>query len=110
MQFSAAQAFWNQRVVLAELRSRLLTFSSVVNDPASLSLAQYAQLTAAALEFRPDLILELGRGWAIPRARLLKLRTELVLGYLALTSIPIGTSTQLPDCVRRDSMIGGLYL
>ena len=61
--FSAAQACWNQRETLAQLKPRILAFAGAAADPTSLALYQHAQLTAAALEFRPDLILELGRGY-----------------------------------------------
>jgi len=60
--FSLAQAYWNHRHTLAEMKDRILLFSRAANDPISLSLYQFAQLAAASLEFRPDLILELGRG------------------------------------------------
>jgi hypothetical protein len=60
--FSLARAYWNYRHDLAELKERILFFSRAVADPVSLSLNQFAQLTAATLEFRPDLIIELGRG------------------------------------------------
>jgi len=61
--FSAARACWNQRDTLAELKPRIVEFARVVDDARSLNLYQHGQLAAAALEFRPDLILELGRGW-----------------------------------------------
>jgi len=61
--FSGAQACWNQRQVITELKSRIDEFSRLVGDTGSLWVSQYAQLTAAALEFRPDLIVELGRGF-----------------------------------------------
>ena len=61
--FSAAQACWNQRLVIAELKSRIDEFSRLVGDTGSLWVSQYAQLIAAALEFQPDLIIELGRGF-----------------------------------------------
>jgi hypothetical protein len=61
--FSAAQACWNQRDTLVQLKPRILAFARAAEDPTSLNLYQHAQLMAAALEFRPDLILELGRGY-----------------------------------------------
>ena len=61
--FSAARACWHQRQVIAELKPRIDEFSRLVGDTGSLWVSQYAQLTAAALEFRPDLIVELGRGF-----------------------------------------------
>jgi hypothetical protein len=61
--FSLARACWNQRFPIAGAKSRIVAFHSAVDDPVSLLLRQYAQLTAMALEFQPDLIIELGRGW-----------------------------------------------
>jgi len=60
--FSCARACWNQRYVLADLKPRIQMFLKAVADPGSLNIFQYAQLMATALEFQPDLIVELGRG------------------------------------------------
>ncbi len=57
------QAFWNQRHVLAALSPRLRTMIDAVAHPRDMTLSQWAQLIAFTLEFRPDLILELGRGF-----------------------------------------------
>jgi hypothetical protein len=59
--FSAAEAYWRQRIKLAESKQRLELFQRVIEDAISLSGYQYAQLLAASLEFQPDFILELGR-------------------------------------------------
>ena len=60
--FSPGRAYWNQRFALAESRDRILALSHAVGRPSDLSTYQFSQLLAAALEFSPDLILELGRG------------------------------------------------
>jgi len=60
--FSPARAYWNQRVALANGRDRILALSQAVNHPGDLWPFQWAQLMAAAMEYEPDLILELGRG------------------------------------------------
>lgn len=57
-----AQAYWNQRHILSKNRQYILTLSEVVSRPTDLSPFQWAQLMAFALEFVPDIILELGRG------------------------------------------------
>jgi hypothetical protein len=57
-----AQAYWNQRHILNQRRHRILALSDAVARPGDLSLTQWAQLMAYALEFAPDLIVELGRG------------------------------------------------
>ena len=57
-----ASAYWNQRFALAACRERLLALHTAIGDPNSLSGPQFAQLFAYAMEFQPDLILELGRG------------------------------------------------
>jgi len=61
-EFRPGIACWNQRNVLAVLRERVLTVYQAVNSPGAMTPYQYVQLIASALEFRPDLILELGRG------------------------------------------------
>lgn len=59
--FSPAFAVWNQRQVLQQKRDRLQSLFHAVNDPESLALPQWVHLYAAVLEFKPDLVLELGR-------------------------------------------------
>jgi len=58
-----AQAYWRQRGTLSERREHLLALSDAVGRPTDLPTYQWAQLMAFGLEFRPDIILELGRGW-----------------------------------------------
>lgn len=60
--FSPAQSYWNQRTTLAGARDRILALSRAVDQRSDLLPYQWAQLMAAALEFAPDLIIELGRG------------------------------------------------
>jgi len=57
-----AQAYWGQRQALRDALDRLVALEEAVDDPRDLSPNQWAQLLAFALEFRPTLILELGRG------------------------------------------------
>src|SRR5262245_51478983 len=57
------QALWNQRHQLAASIPRLRRLIEAVGRPTDLSPFQWAQLFAFALEFGPDLIIELGRGW-----------------------------------------------
>jgi hypothetical protein len=60
--FNPAQAYWNQRLVLAKARDRIRALSRAVNHPGDLFLYQWAQLMATVMEYQPELILELGRG------------------------------------------------
>jgi len=57
-----AEAFWRQREMLANSRGRILSLSAAIGRPTDLTPAQWAQIMAFTEEFRPDLILELGRG------------------------------------------------
>src|SRR6185369_3385136 len=57
-----ATAYWKQRHKLSELRQRFRGMGDAVNHHTDLTMFQWAQLSAMALEFKPDLILELGRG------------------------------------------------
>ena len=61
LKFSPAQAYWNQRPVLAKSRDSILALSRAVNQPSDLPPYQYARSMAVAPEFAPDLILELGK-------------------------------------------------
>ncbi len=56
-----AIAYWNQRSALLDSKQRLEALFSAVDSPTELALFQWAQLYAYAREYRPDLILELGR-------------------------------------------------
>lgn len=58
---SAGRALWNQRHRLAARAGRLRALSAAVGRPLDMTPAQAAQLLAFALDFRPDLILDLGR-------------------------------------------------
>lgn len=60
--FTPAKAYWNQRLILARSRDRILALSGAVSRPSDLPPYQFAQLFASAMEFAPDLIVELGRG------------------------------------------------
>lgn len=59
---SSGQALWNQRMILKANRKRFENVFKVINHPNDLSLPQYAQLFALTLEFKPTVIIELGRG------------------------------------------------
>ena len=56
------QALWNQREAIADLKDRFKVLSTAVGRTTDLNLYQWAEFAAFALEFRPDLIVELGRG------------------------------------------------
>ena len=62
MLFSPGLAYWNQRFALVKSAERIKTLSATVGHITDLSLFQFAQLMATTMEFRPDLIIELGRG------------------------------------------------
>ena len=56
-----AQAYWNQRHIIHQCQSRWKKLAEAVGSLSDLSLYQWAQMGAFALEFKPELILELGR-------------------------------------------------
>ena len=60
--FSPGSAYWNQRQAIAQSAERIRALSAAVGRTTDLMPFQFAQLFAAAREFSPDLILELGRG------------------------------------------------
>jgi len=57
-----ARAYWNHRETLAAMGPRLRAMAAAVGRGGDLPLPVWTQLIALALELRPDLILELGRG------------------------------------------------
>ena len=57
-----AAGYWNQRHLLSRNRQQIVDLQRAVGHQTDLSLFQWAQLMALALEFRPDIIIELGRG------------------------------------------------
>lgn len=60
--FNSAIALWNQRLKLQQTKLRLMQLANAVGHISDSSLAQYAQMFAITLEFKPDLIIEFGRG------------------------------------------------
>jgi hypothetical protein len=60
--YTPARAYWRQRETLAASKKRILGLSKAVDQQTDLWPYQWAQLMATVLEFRPDVILELGRG------------------------------------------------
>ncbi len=58
-----ADALWNQRKRIASLSDRLKNLMKAVAHPGDLRPNQWVQLTAVTLDFRPQLIIELGRGY-----------------------------------------------
>jgi hypothetical protein len=54
-------ALWNQRLVLRDNRARIASLFEAVNRPGEMTLLQMMGLMALALEYRPNMILELGR-------------------------------------------------
>src|SRR5580658_766940 len=61
-EFSPARAYWNQRSALAATRARILALRDAIDRASDLRPGQWAQLIAVTMEFKPDVILELGRG------------------------------------------------
>lgn len=59
---SPSQAYYNQRHSLARNSDQLRRIRQIINDPVNLSSFQWAQWFTYALEYKPSLILELGRG------------------------------------------------
>lgn len=60
--FNAGLACWEQRDTLAAAAGLLRRLMGSVGRPTDLSASQWGQLFAAAVQFEPDLVLELGRG------------------------------------------------
>lgn len=60
-QITPATAVWNQRFSLLGAKKRLKSLFDAVDSPNELNLYQWAQLYAYVREFKPDLVLELGR-------------------------------------------------
>src|SRR3990167_6248792 len=60
--FNSGNAIWNQRFKLQQTKLRLKQLADAVGHISDSSLAQYAQMYAISLEFKPDLIIEFGRG------------------------------------------------
>lgn len=63
MPATPARACWNQRHALQAAGPRLQALQKGVNSPGDLSSFQWGQLFSFAMEFAPNLILELGRGY-----------------------------------------------
>src|SRR3989344_1767710 len=59
---NSGKALLNQKSALKKTKSRLEKLAVAVDHISDSSLAQYAQMFAITLEFKPDLIVEFGRG------------------------------------------------
>ncbi|WML35472.1 hypothetical protein [Clostridium sp. OS1-26] len=62
MVISPASAYWNQREKISKNKERIKDLAHAVDYLNDLNICQWSQLVAFTLEFKPDLILELGRG------------------------------------------------
>lgn len=60
--FSPAIALWHHRQMLGDARDRLKALADIIDWSNDLELYVWGQWFTTALEFRPDLIIELGRG------------------------------------------------
>jgi hypothetical protein len=58
---SPATAYWNQRCAVVHSSGRLRALRQALDDTSNLSSFQWAQWFAYAREYRPDLVIELGR-------------------------------------------------
>ena len=56
------EAYWNQRETLAHDLPRIEALFKAINKPTDLAFYVWTELIAFVLEYKPDLILELGRG------------------------------------------------
>jgi hypothetical protein len=67
MNFSAASAIWKNRVKLTEaipeLRAVRATLEAAMGGPRDFIRQQWLQIASVVYDFKPDLILELGRGY-----------------------------------------------
>ena len=62
LEITAASSLWNQRHLVAELKTRIRDLCKAIDWENDLELYQWVELLSFTLEFSPDLILELGRG------------------------------------------------
>jgi cephalosporin hydroxylase len=74
---SPATALWRQRDRIARLRERFGMYLAIAGHPNDLFLYQYAQIAAFALEFQPDLIIELGRAFGNSTCCLLEVANQI---------------------------------
>jgi hypothetical protein len=56
-------AYWARRQTIAASADRLRALHAAVGHGSDLTLPQWAQILAMTLEFQPDLVIELGRGF-----------------------------------------------
>jgi hypothetical protein len=87
MPSTPAQAYWNQRQTLAARRERILDLVRAVGQPVALAPYQWAQLIAYALEFQPDLLLELGRSYGNSTCALVEAANLLGAGRCRVLSL-----------------------
>lgn len=59
---TSAEVLWSERQTIHQLLPKFRTLSKIVNEPHELELYQWIQLSAMALDYKPQLIIEIGRG------------------------------------------------
>jgi hypothetical protein len=72
---------------LRDAQERLVALEDAVDDPRDLTSNQWAQLLALALEFRPTLILELGRGLGNSTCVFTEAASHLPAGFCRVLSL-----------------------
>lgn len=83
----AAKAYWNHRLTLAKSYKHIQALSEAVGHSADLPLHQWGQLMAFALEYMPDTILELGRGYGNSTCAFTEVANQLKPRRCQITSI-----------------------
>lgn len=63
MFFNIGRAVWLNRGILSERKSHLEKLARAINKLGDSGISQYAQLYSMVLEFKPTLIIEVGRGY-----------------------------------------------
>lgn len=61
--FHAGLALWKQRAVIAKSKKQLEDLAKAINRIGDSGISQYVQLYAMVLEFKPTVIVEIGRGY-----------------------------------------------
>lgn len=75
--FNSGKALWSRRKNIYQVKKRLKLLANSIGRLSDSSLAQYAQLYSITLEFKPSLIIEVGRGWGNSTAVLVEAANKL---------------------------------
>jgi hypothetical protein len=103
-------ALWKQRHLLHDRQQRIVALHEAVGRPGEMSIQQVIGLMAVALEFQPDLILELGRLYGNSTCAFTEAANILGIDRCRVTSLCLTPNWQVVTVPRLRGLVDGRWL